>query len=197
MDRRRDDGEWLDRSDDRPPMPWDRPAGATAAGGLWIVTGVLTILNGVFISALVIAVRGEWPDALFFPFGLGIAFLLAGQQTLSGKTKGILGLGVTALVLGLVALLIGVLILAVGTALAAADAAGVASGTVLAVVALSLLSAIILVVSGPLALAASADYRLWAKEMRREVADRDRGRDDDRDDYDDRPRRRRDEYDYD
>lgn len=75
--------------------PLSRPGTVTAAAIMWIIYGGLSLL-----ANLVSLANPHVGMSTFLGIGIAILFLGGGIQLLSGKARGVLGLGITSIVLG-------------------------------------------------------------------------------------------------
>ncbi len=120
----RDDDYDDDRDDMRDPAPF--PTKVKIAGVIWIIFGVLGLLNTIYqIVSGAAAQQGGAGSAGPICGGLfAIAFLLVGFQTVKGTAKGVMGNGIGSIVISLL-LLLGAGVMLVGFAFAdqAAEAA--------------------------------------------------------------------------
>jgi hypothetical protein len=129
-----------------PPQPYhqatqlDRPGVVTAAAIIWIVFGGLGILGQLFTL-----LAGRFSGIVGLLIAIG--FLVAGIQSLTGKSKDQLGNGIGAIVIGALSLLVGFAV------------AGFARNGV--VLGLILLQAGAMITSGILALSGRSAYKAW------------------------------------
>lgn len=77
------------------------PGGALAASIIWIIYGSLQLI-GVLGS---LAIAGRPGPQLIIGLGVGVAFLMAGITTATGKAKGLLANGIVSIVWGSIILL--------------------------------------------------------------------------------------------
>lgn len=184
---------------DRRRVPFPTPV--MIAGIVWIGAGGLSLVNAVLsISQAGGGGGGANPGSGFCAGLIGVAFLVCGYQTVTGKATDTRGNAIGSILLGLLQVLIGVAVAVFGVGAAAANpnanpnAGGpnppaalagimVVVGGIVAVVGVTLITA------GILALAGRRQYLDWRRDNGHPVGRR--GRDRDYDDEDDRPRRRR------
>jgi hypothetical protein len=187
-----DDDEDLRDEDESPPR---FPGIVMAAGVIWIGGGSLALISAMGNLALLGANQGANQQAGGAPGAIGggccsglvgIAFLVCGFQTVTGKSSDTLGNGIGSLVLGLLALLI-----AAGTVFGGfvllgnqnAPGQALAAGIIVAAGLFGLCGAA-LILAGILALVGRSAYREWrlAYAPRPRRRRRRRPRDDDDDD---------------
>jgi hypothetical protein len=84
------------------------PGGAMAASIIWIIYGSLQLI-GVVAG---LGMGGRPGPSTIIGLGIGVAFLIAGIQTSSGKAKGLLANGICSIILGA---LIALALLALGS----------------------------------------------------------------------------------
>jgi hypothetical protein len=188
-----------DDSDDFEDEPYDRgrvpfPGVVKAAGVIWIGVGSLSLINMMATFAL----AGQNPGAANPASGccpglIGLAFLVCGYQTVTGKATDTLGNGVGSMVLGLLQLGIAALV-GLGGALLGQNGGAQAPQALPPVVFLVIAGFVgvlgaTLVLAGVLALSGRSAYREWRRENAPQRARRPRRRDE-RDEPDERPWKR-------
>lgn len=199
------DDDYDDEDDDRGPA--DRPAFpgiVRLAGIIWIGVGALELLNAAANVVLAGMNQNQNPGTAggaCCAVGVGIAFLVCGIQTVTGKAKDTLGNSIGSLVLGALILGLAALIGFGGAVLGAnpnANANGIAPGVFIAIAVFTGLMGLTLLLAGVLALMGRRQYQEWREANTPRKRRRARRRDDEEeDDDDDRPRRRRDDDDED
>jgi hypothetical protein len=195
----------FDESDDRGSVPF--PGIVKAAGIIWIGVGALSIIN-MMVTFAMIGANGPRGNAAGANAGganpatpccaglVGIAFLVCGHQTVTGKAKDTLGNGVGSMILGSLQLL-GAAAIGVGGVLAGQNGGqqGPPAGMMLVIAGMVGVMGCILILAGILALAGRSAYREWRYENALQPRRRRQRREDDEEEDNDRPRRRRREED--
>lgn len=176
-----------DRRADTPAFP----IAVKLAGIAWIGFGAVEWIAVILALAQSGANQGAGgrpqPLTPCCPGLVGLAFLVCGYQTVTGKTKDTLGNSIGSILLGLLQLAVGVAIGLFGVAANNRNNDGGLMGAVLAAI-LGLLGAG-LIAAGVLALVGRSAYRDWRRSQK--AARLRRSYDDDDDEDDDRNDRRR------
>lgn len=127
-----------------PAAPLKIPGVIIAASILWIIYGSLSVLGGLASLR-----AGAFS---YFNLSVGVAFVTAGIQTLTGKVSSVLATGITCLVLGGLGVL--VMLALMGGALGHVRVVGF-------LVVVILINTSILVTAGSLALVGNKRYKAW------------------------------------
>ncbi len=179
-------------NDDYAPRPRavPFPTGVRIAGGIWIAFGALTTL-GALASFATQAGTGGGAGVGGCGFLIPIAFLIMGVQTVQGSAKGMLGNAIGSIFFGLIYLGLPLLLMwAVGQAprnvAVPADFLRVIAGVMI-------LAGVALLAAGGLALVNRKEYADWRAAQGLATSPRLTAEQMDYDD--DRPRRRRRDYD--
>jgi hypothetical protein len=150
------------------------PKGVRVAAIIWMVNGILILLNAV-VSFALNAGGGNNKGSCGVIFGglIGIAFVAVGSQTLKGTAKDTLGNAVGSLLFGFLVMTCGGIVMTSGIAVATGAAEGSvieqpkAPGIMAIVVgATNLLTGSALLVAGILAIVGRAPYKAWRKAER-------------------------------
>ena len=151
------------------------PKALKFSSGVWMVTGVLTLIVAVvsvgFVSSKVLEQRQPTDDVLAAFFGacvqgvfslvIGIVFIHVGQSTRTGKTKDVLGNGVGSVIFGVIHLASFVLLMPEAMRLLSNKLhTGLAVASLVAA-SLNALFGIFLVFAGMIALAQRQRYQAW------------------------------------
>lgn len=164
----RDDGyddEADPDDDDAPAGPVPFPGIVRAAGIIWICVGALELVNAAL--TLVLAGVNQNPggaSGVCCSGGVGIAFLMCGMQTVTGKAKDTLGNGIGSIALGVLLLGAGVLIGFGGAFLGAnpgANQNGPPPELFIIIGAITAVLGLTLILAGTLALVGRSRYREW------------------------------------
>lgn len=163
--------EWADQ------LPPRFPGAVLAAGIIWVVFGVLGLINTVATLAIAGAKAGAGGNpntgGVCCGGAIAIAFLVCGYQTLTGKAKDTRGNGIGSVLLGILYLLIaGGLAFFLGGGANAANQGQNAGNqgqnpfpqeVVFIIVAVVALFGVTLIVAGGLALAGRTQYLEWRR----------------------------------
>jgi len=201
-----DEPDDYDEADDRGAAPF--PGIVKAAGIIWICVGALSIINMMATFAMIGGngaggnaaganagagnAEGPNPAAPCCAGLVGIAFLVCGHQTVTGKAKDTLGNGVGSMILGSLQMLAAAAI-GFGGVLAGQNPGqpGIRRELMLGIAVMVGALGGTLVLAGILALAGRSAYREWRYENAPQPRRRRRRREEEEEDeHEDRPRRR-------
>jgi hypothetical protein len=198
----RDDDDYEDEDDLDDRRASGRPSFpgiVRAAGIIWIGVGGLELLNAVANAVMAGMNQNQNPGSVggvCCAGGIGIAFLVCGIQTVTGKATDTLGNAIGSLALGLLLLGLGVLVGFGGAILGAnpnanANANGLPAVVFVILGVITSVLGLTLILAGVLALMGRARYKEWRQANFPSSRSRRRRPRDDDEDEDEEPRRRR------